>query len=127
MPDNGRVKSGGGLAIGIIPARGGSTRVPRKILKLLGGVPLIAHTIIAAKAARELDSVIVSTDDQEIAAVAFEYGAEAPFYRPPRIAAPDTPDLPVLQHVLHWLADYDDYHPEWVIHLRPTQPFRPAG
>jgi CMP-N-acetylneuraminic acid synthetase len=116
-----------GLAIGIIPARGGSKAVPRKNLRQLGGLPLIAYSINAARAARKLDCVIVSTDDPDIAKVALDYGAETPFLRPARIAADDTPDLPVLQHALRWLGEYDDYWPEFVIHLRPTQPFRPPG
>lgn len=113
-----------GAAIGIIPARGGSKTVPRKNLKLLGGLPLVAHSIISARAARRLDRVLVSTDDPEIAAVAREYGAEAPFLRPAEIAADDTPDLPVFQHALEWLSRHEGYRPEFVIHLRPTQPFR---
>lgn len=116
-----------GQAIAIIPARGGSKTVPRKNLKLLGGLPLIAHSIIAAKAAAELARILVSTDDDEIASVAAEYGAEVPFRRPGEIAADDTPDLPVFQHALRWLAEHKAYYPEFVIHLRPTQPFRPSG
>jgi N-acylneuraminate cytidylyltransferase len=121
---DGRTDSGNGLALGIIPARGGSKTVPRKNIKLLGGLPLIAHSILSARAARELDRLIVSTDDDEIAAVAREYGAEVPFMRPSEYAADDTPDLPVFQHALRWLADQEGYRPEFVIHLRPTQPFR---
>ena len=127
MQDHGRSGRDGGLAIGVIPARGGSTRVPRKNLHLLGGLPLIAHSILAARAATELDRVIVSTDDDEIAAVAEQHGAEVPFRRPADIAASETPDLPVFQHALGWLAERQDYRPEFVIHLRPTQPFRPPG
>src|SRR5215217_1579636 len=96
-----------GLAIGIVPARGGSKTVPRKNLKLLGGLPLIAHSIISARAAGELDRLIVSTDDAEIAAVAREYGAEVPFFRPAALAADETPDLPVFQHALGWLASHE--------------------
>jgi CMP-N-acetylneuraminic acid synthetase len=122
--DDGR-EYNNGRAIGIIPARGGSKSVPRKNLKLLGSLPLIAYSIISARAARQLDGVIVSTDDAEIATAAREYGADVPFLRPKEIAADDTPDLPVLQHALRWLAEHQEYHPEFVIHLRPTQPFRP--
>ena len=125
MRVNGRPKAGNGLAVGIIPARGGSKSVPRKNLKRLGGLPLTAHSIMSARAARELDRLLVSTDDLEIAAVAREYGAEVPFLRPAEIAADDTPDLPVFQHALQWLAEHGRYEPEFVIHLRPTQPFRP--
>ena len=74
--------------------------MPRKNIKLLGGLPLIAHSILSAKAATELDRLIVSTDDEEIAAVAREYGAEVPFLRPAEYAADNTPDLPVFQHAL---------------------------
>jgi CMP-N-acetylneuraminic acid synthetase len=99
--------------------------VPRKNLRLLGGLPLIAYSILSARAAQALDRLIVSTDDEEIAAVARQYGAEVPFRRPAEIAADDTPDLPVFQHALAWLAEHERYSPEFVIHLRPTQPFRP--
>src|SRR5215210_8743285 len=88
---HGKVARDNGLAIGIVPARGGSKTVPRKNLKLLGGLPLIAHSIISARAAGALDRLIVSTDDAEIAAVAREYGAEVPFLRPEELAADDTP------------------------------------
>jgi CMP-N-acetylneuraminic acid synthetase len=114
-------------ALGIIPARGGSKTVPRKNLKLLGGKPLIAWSIEAARAARDLDRFVVSTDDEEIADVARSLGAEVPFLRPAELARDDTPDLPVLQHALAWLADYEGYRPGMVIHLRPTLPFRKPG
>ena len=111
-------------ALGIIPARGGSKTVPRKNLKLLGGKPLIVWSIEAARVARELDRFIVSTDDEEIAAVAREHGAEVPFLRPDEFARDDTPDLPVFQHALGWLAEREGYRPAMVVHLRPTLPFR---
>ena len=81
--------------LGIIPARGGSRRIPRKNIRPLGGKPLIAYTIEAAVAATTLDRLIVSTDDEEIAKVAQSYGADVPFIRPARLAADDTPDTPV--------------------------------
>src|SRR5919107_3363259 len=90
--------SKGGRALAIIPARGGSKSVPRKNLKLLGGKPLIAWTIEAARAASELDRCIVSTDDEEIAEVARAHGADVPFLRPAELAQDSTPDLPVFQH-----------------------------
>ena len=112
------------LALGIIPARGGSKTVPRKNLKPLGGKPLIAWSIETARASTELDRWIVSTDDPEIAEVARAFGAEVPFLRPAEFARDDTPDLPVFQHALRWLAEHDDYRPAMVVHLRPTLPFR---
>src|SRR3712207_4288147 len=102
---------GAQTALGIIPARGGSKTVPRKNLKLLGGKPLIVWSIEAARASRELDRFIVSTDDDEIAAVAREHGAEVPFLRPAEFARDDTPDLPVFQQALSWLAEHRGYRP----------------
>jgi CMP-N-acetylneuraminic acid synthetase len=113
-------------ALAIIPARGGSKSVPQKNLHPLGGKPLIAWTILAARRAEALHRVIVSTDDRRIAEVARTYGAEVPFLRPLEIAADDTPDLPVFQHALRVLRDTEGYVPDAIVHLRPTQPFRTA-
>jgi len=115
------------IVLGIIPARGGSKSVPGKNLHLLGGRPLIEHTIVSALAAKSLDRVIVSTDDPEIARVARAAGAEVPFMRPDELARDDTPDLPVFQHVLAALEEGEGYRPDVVVHLRPTQPFRTAA
>ncbi len=114
----------GGRALAVIPARGGSKQVPRKNLKLLGGKPLIAWSIVAAQAARELDRCIVSTDDEEIADVARAHGADVPFLRPAELAEDSTPDLPVFQHALAWLAEHEGDRPDLLVHLRPTLPFR---
>lgn len=114
-------------AIGIIPARGGSKGVPRKNLRLLGGRPLIGWSIEAARESALLDRWIVSTDDREIAEMAKSLGAEVPFLRPAELARDDTPDLPVFQHALRWLAEHDGYRPDAVVHLRPTLPLRPRG
>lgn len=110
--------------LALIPARGGSKGVPKKNIRLLAGVPLIAHSIRAAKGSPSIDRTIVSTDDPEIATVAREYGAEVPFMRPPEIAQDLTPDYPVFEHCLHWLAEHEDYRPNIVVHLRPTGPLR---
>jgi CMP-N-acetylneuraminic acid synthetase len=69
--------------------------------------------------------VIVSTDDEEIAAVARQYGAEVPFMRPPEFAQDQSLDLPVFQHAVDWLAEHENYHPDVVVQLRPTSPVRP--
>lgn len=108
----------------LIPARGGSKGIPRKNIRPFAGHPLIAYSIAAARAAECVDRVIVSTDDEEIAAVARQYGAETPFLRPAEFAQDDTPDLPVFQHALNWIAANEDEAPEIVIQLRPTSPFR---
>ena len=111
--------------VAIVPARGGSKSIPRKNVKLLGGVPLLAYSIEAGLAARLVDRVIVSTDDPEIAATARRFGADVPFMRPASLAQDATPDLPVFQHALEWLETHDDCVPEIVVQLRPTSPLRP--
>jgi len=116
------VKSAKVLAI--VPARGGSKSIPRKNIKLLGGVPLIAYSIAAGLQAQTVDRVIVSTDDPEIADIARQWGSEVPFMRPAELAEDDTPDLPVFQHALRWLEENEGYRPEIVVQLRPTSPFR---
>jgi N-acylneuraminate cytidylyltransferase len=113
--------------LALIPARGGSKSVPRKNVQLLAGHPLIAYSVAAALAARNVGRVVVSTDDAEIAAVARSYGAEAPFLRPAELAGDDTLDLPVVEHALAWLAGVQGYRPDVVVQLRPTSPLRPRN
>jgi N-acylneuraminate cytidylyltransferase len=115
------------MILALIPARGGSKSIPRKNLKLLGGHPLIAGASAAALQADCNPRVVVSTDDDEIAAVARDYGAEVPFMRPAELAGDRTLDLPVFQHALLWLEEHEGYRPEIVVQLRPTSPFRPDG
>lgn len=113
--------------LAIIPARGGSKGVSRKNIRLLGGKPLIAWTIEAARGARSLDRVVVSTDDDEIASISRRYGAEIPFMRPAELAADDTPTLPVLRHAVERLkAEEGCYAPDAVMTLQPTSPLRTA-
>ncbi len=111
--------------LALIPARGGSKGIPRKNIRSFAGYPLIAWSIAAAKQAACVTRVIVSTDDEEIAAVAREYGAETPFLRPAEFAQDQTTDLPVFEHALQWLEENENYQPEIVIQLRPTSPIRP--
>lgn len=113
--------------VAVIPARGGSKSLPRKNIRALGGHPLIAYSIAAAREAERVGRVMVTTDDPEIAAIAREYGAEAPFLRPAVLAADDTPDLPVFAHLLDWLESEEGVRPEVLVHLRPTSPVRPSG
>lgn len=92
--------------IAIIPARGGSKRIPRKNVKEFCGKPMIGWPIEAARAAKTFDTILVSTDDAEIAAVAEAYGAEAPFRRPPELADDHTPTLPVIAHAIRWFEQH---------------------
>jgi N-acylneuraminate cytidylyltransferase len=111
--------------LALIPARGGSKGIPRKNIRRFAGYPLIAWSIAAAKQAVCVTRVIVSTDDEEIASVAREYGAETPFLRPQEFAQDHTTDLPVFEHALKWLEKNEGYQPDIVIQLRPTSPIRP--
>lgn len=91
--------------IAIIPARGGSKRIPGKNIKLFAGKPMIAHSIIAAKESNIFDRIVVTTDSEDIARVAIEYEAEVPFRRPERLADDHTNTDDVLLHTLDWLKD----------------------
>lgn len=110
--------------LALIPARGGSKGISRKNLIILAGKPLIAYSIEQALASRWITRTIVSTEDEEIASVSRKFGAEVPFQRPPEFAQDLSPDIGVFGHALTWLAENEGYHPELVVHLRPTGPVR---
>lgn len=93
------------MIVAIIPARGGSKRIPRKNIRPFAGKPIIAYSIDAARQSGLFDRIIVSTDDEEIAAVARGYGAETPFLRPPELADDHAGTNEVVAHALRWLAD----------------------
>ena len=109
--------------VAIIIARGGSKSIPRKNVLPLHGKPLIVWPITLAKSVKEIDRVIVSTDDDEIMKVAKKYGAEIPFKRPVELAQDETPTLPVLQHCIRYLEDKENYKPNIILLLYPTAPF----
>ncbi|MDD5751687.1 MAG: acylneuraminate cytidylyltransferase family protein, partial [Candidatus Peribacteraceae bacterium] len=112
--------------LALIPARGGSKSVPRKNILPIGGRPLLLWTIDAAKASGVCDRIVVSTDDEEVAALARSAGAEVPFLRPPEFARDDTPDYPVFTHAVDWLEKHEKWRPDIVLWLRPTSPLRTA-
>jgi len=109
--------------IAIIPARGGSKRIPRKNILPLGGNPLISYTINDAVNSKLVNRVIVSTDDQEIADISNRSGAEI-IYRPSELANDTATNLPVILHTLDYLKDKEDYSPDVVVFLQCTSPFR---
>jgi len=113
--------------LAIIPARGGSKGIPRKNIRDFAGFPLIAYSIAAGLQSKFVTRTIVSTDDEEIAAVARQCGAETPFLRPAEFAQDNTTDLPVFKHALDWLKEHEGYTPDIVIQLRPTSPIRPRN
>jgi N-acylneuraminate cytidylyltransferase len=109
--------------IALIPARAGSKGVPNKNIRTLGGHPLIAWSIMAAKKSRLIDRVIVSTDSEYYAKLAIKLGAEAPFLRPPEISSDRSTDYDFISHALDWLA-LNGGESEYIAHIRPTTPFR---
>lgn len=110
--------------VAIVPARGGSKGVPKKNVKLLAGYPLIAYAVLAGKLAGNIDRVIVSTDSQDIADTASEYGAEVPFLRPAALSGDKSTDMEFFQHALHWFQENEGTVPDYLVHLRPTTPLR---
>ena len=112
--------------VAFIPARQGSKRVPGKNVRLLGGHPVVAYTIVPALESGVFQSVIVSTDSEETAAVARHYGAEVPFLRPPLFAGDTSPDIEWLEHALTELKRRDRQWDCFSL-LRPTSPFRTAA
>jgi pseudaminic acid cytidylyltransferase len=92
------------MRLAVIPARGGSKRIPRKNIKMFGGKPMIAWSIEAAMASGCFDRVIVSTDDAEIADVARAHGAEVPFMRPLELSDDHTGTIPVVAHAVGWMS-----------------------
>jgi CMP-N,N'-diacetyllegionaminic acid synthase len=112
--------------VGLITARGGSKGIPGKNIKAMAGKPMIAWTIEAARGSGRLSRVIVSTDDEEIARVARNWGAEVPFLRPMELAEDTSPHLAVIDHALEWFNCHG-MDPEFLCLLQPTSPLRTAA
>jgi|SRR5690554_4758541 len=110
--------------LAIIPARGGSKGLPGKNIKLLNGKPLIAHTIEAALNSKSISRVIVSTDDDEIAEISKQYGAEIPFMRPDFLATDNAAAVDVYNYTLDRLENEEDKVITEFIVLQPTSPLR---
>ena len=110
--------------LGLIPARSGSTGVPRKNIKPLGGIPLLAYTINTAREAGCCDRLWVSTDDAAIADIAAQHGINVPWLRPAELATDKARMVDVLTHLLVRLQEDEGYHPDAVLVLQPTSPFR---
>lgn len=110
--------------LALIPARGGSQRVPDKNIKLLNGKPLIAYTIEAARRSKHVNRIVVSTDSERIAETARQFGAEVPFLRPKAISQSGSTEMQFLNHALTWFAENENYEPDLIVLLYPTSPFR---
>ena len=110
------------MKVAIIPARGGSKRIPGKNIKEFFGKPIIAYSIQAAQSSKLFDRIIVSTDSTEIAEVASLLGAEIPFMRPQELSDDSTHTDPVILHALEWLLE-KECNVNYVCCLYPTAPF----
>ena len=110
--------------IAIIPARGGSKGLPGKNIKNLFGKPLIAYTIETAKAARNISRVIINTDDDEIARISVQYGAECPFMRPDFLATDEAKSIDVLKYTIEKLESLENISIDNFIVLQPTSPLK---
>ena len=110
--------------LAIIPARGGSKGFPGKNIFPLKGHPLIAYSVAAAISSPSITRTICTTDSEEIAEVARQYGAETPFLRPSDISGDVSTDLESFTHALEWLQEIEGYRPDIVVQLRPTSPLR---
>lgn len=109
--------------LGLILARGGSKRIPKKNIKLLNDKPLIAWTIETAIASKSFARVVVSTDDPEIASVARSYGAEVPWMRPQSISHDESTSIEAIIFCIEALRS-EGYYPDGIMLLQPTSPFR---
>lgn len=112
--------------LAVIPARGGSKSIPRKNIINMCGHPLIYYSIREAHKSKRIDATIVSTDDEEIAVVARECGADVPFLRPTELAQDSSRDIDFLQHALAWVDENRGWKPDVVAYLLPTSPSRTA-
>ena len=110
------------MNIALIPARGGSKRIPRKNIRPFRDRPMIAWSIQAAQNAECFDRIIVSTDDEEIAQVAISYGAEVPFLRPGHLADDHATTQAVVAHAAHWCGQ-QGLNPEAICCIYATAPF----
>ncbi len=108
--------------IAIVPARSGSKGVPGKNIRPLAGKPLLGWIIEAAKRSGFIDRVICSTDSAEYAEIAGQFGAETPFLRPAEYATDAATDIQVLTHAVNWLETHENYHPDIILRLQPTNP-----
>ena len=112
------------MRLGFVPARGGSKGIPRKNLVPLAGKPLIQYTLEAALASAHLDDVLLSTDDEEIAAFSARCGVTSGYRRPPELAGDDVPMIAAVEHGLAWYARECGVTPDEVLLLHPTSPLR---
>lgn len=110
------------MNLAVIPARGGSKRLPRKNIREFAGVPMLARSIETAHNAKLFDRIIVSTDDEEIASIALESGAEIPFMRPAHLSGDSVGTVPVIAHATQHMTELGS-NPDYVCCIYPCTPF----
>lgn len=110
--------------IAIIPARSGSKGIKDKNIFNMGGYPLLAYSIIAAKLSKRIDRILLSTDSEQYAEIGKRFGAEVPFFRPAEFSADKSTDREFMAHAMEWIRDNEGTLPEFWVHLRPTTPLR---
>ncbi|PIT91000.1 acylneuraminate cytidylyltransferase family protein [Candidatus Kaiserbacteria bacterium CG10_big_fil_rev_8_21_14_0_10_49_17] len=108
--------------LAIIPARGGSKGIKDKNITPVLGKPLISYVIETLKKSAHIDRIICSTDEEKIASVAKEYGAEVPFMRPKELATDTAAVYPALVHAVHELQQFDGYVPDYIVLVQATSP-----
>ena len=115
----------------LIPARSGSKGLPDKNIKMMVGKPLMAWSIQQAKDTEYWRGgdmrIVVSTDSEKYKDIAIKWGGEVPFLRPKELSGDDSTDLMFIKHALKWLDENEKYNPDYILHLRPTQPCRKKG
>lgn len=110
------------MTLAVIPARGGSKRIPRKNIKPFCGKPMIGYAIEAALQSKLFENVVVSTDDEEITEIAIQFGAKVPFTRPPELSDDFAPTVPVIAHAIQH-CDKLGYNIDEVCCIYPSVPF----
>ena len=110
--------------ISVIPARGGSQSIKYKNIAKVGSKPLIAYSIKQSLKSKLISRTIVSTDDKKIADISKKFGAEVPFLRPKSISKNSSTDICFFNHLINWLKKNENYEPDLIVQLRPTQPYR---
>ena len=113
--------------LAVIPARGGSKGIPHKNVRKLNGKPLLAYTAESALGSSLITRTVLSTDDEEIAEVGRACGIEVPFMRPKHLAEDLSPTLPAIVHAVEQMEDHQGFHPDYIIILQPTSPFRTSA
>lgn len=110
--------------LAVIPARGGSKRLPKKNITHVAGHPMVAYTIMAAKKASKITDWLVSSDDEEIIRIAKDYDAPIPFKRPKELATDEIRNIDVCLHALEWMENKNDFEYDIIVLLQPTSPIR---